>query len=85
MASFRVLSVFDYAAGCYGRPFNSVSNNVATRSFQQEINRPDENNMMYHSPQAFALFELGEFDDNTGKFLINPEPVLIVRISDLKS
>jgi len=85
MATHRVLAVLDYAAGVYGRPFTAVSTAAATRSLQQEVNRPDDGNMMYHSPSDFALFELGEFDDVTGKYLLNPEPVLIVRASDLKS
>jgi len=42
-----------------------------------EVNREDTNNTMYHHPEDFALYHLGEFDDNTGKFELLEIPKLL--------
>jgi len=70
-------TVKDRAADAYGRPMFVPSTGVAIRSFSDEINRADADNQLYNHPDDFDLYELGEFDDNTGKFVIHEEPKLL--------
>ena len=65
-----ICSIRDSAADAYGRPLFLPSVGVAIRSFTDEVNRPAEDNQIYQHPEDFDLFELGEFDDNTGRFAL---------------
>ena len=62
-----ICSIRDSAADAYGRPFFLPSVGVAIRSFTDEVNRPSEDNQIYQHPEDFDLFELGEFDDTSGR------------------
>ena len=64
-----ICSIRDSAADAYGRPFFLPSVGVAIRSFTDEVNRPSEDNQIYQHPEDFDLFELGEFDDTTGRLI----------------
>jgi hypothetical protein len=50
---------------------------VAIRSFSDEINRNNADNQLYNHPDDFDLYELGEFDDNTGLFALHEQPKLL--------
>jgi hypothetical protein len=50
---------------------------VAIRSFSDEINRNNADNQLYNHPDDFDLYELGEFDDNTGIFTLHEQPKLL--------
>lgn len=67
-------SIKDSAADAYGRPFFLPSIGVAIRSFTDEVNRAAEDNQIYQHPEDFDLFELGSFDDSTGKFDLHDVP-----------
>jgi hypothetical protein len=69
-----ICSIRDSAADAYGRPFFLPSVGVAIRSFTDEVNRPAEDNQIYQHPEDFDLFELGEFDDVTGRFTLLDVP-----------
>jgi len=77
-----VVSVFDSAAGVYGRPVFAVARGQAIRSFQDEIGRADAGNEMHRHPEDFDLYELGRFDDNVGRFVCGEDPVLLLRGKD---
>lgn len=70
-------SVKDRAADAYGRPMFVPSVGVAIRSFSDEVNRKDADNQLYNHPDDFDLYELGEFDDNTGLFALYEQPKLL--------
>lgn len=72
-----IVSVKDLAADAFARPFYVQSIGMALRSFMDEVNREDANNTMYHHPDDFALYHLGEFDDNTCKFDLLEIPKLL--------
>lgn len=61
-----VLSVWDEAAGVFGRPMAMVSKATGVRSFTDEVNRAGADNPMNCHPGDFKLYCLGEFDDNSG-------------------
>ena len=79
----QVVAVFDCALEAFGRPVFCGSVGVATRSFQDEINRADDANDMYKHAKDFELYSLGAFDDSTGKFELPREPQLLARGKDL--
>ena len=80
-----VVSIFDLAAGVYSRPVYTTSKGMAIRSFKDEVNRVADTNDINRHPEDFALFLLGEWDDNTGHFFGNDEgPVRLVSAVDLK-
>lgn len=74
--NYFVLSVYDRAAASYGRPLFAAAVGAAMRSFQDEVNRPSEDNPMYKHPEDFDLVEIGTFDDQTGK-LVSCEPKVV--------
>lgn len=68
----KFFSVFDSAAGLFGRPFVDQSVGVAVRGFADECRRK-ESPLAAH-PQDYILYELGEFDQDTGVITVLPEP-----------
>lgn len=79
-----VCSIRDRAAEAYGRPFFLPSVGVAIRSFQDEVNRRAEDNQVYQHPDDFDLFELGSFDDSSGKFVLHESPKQVAMGKQLK-
>lgn len=73
----QVLSIRDRAADAYGQPMFFAALGKALRVFQDEINRRADDNSMYHHPEDFDLYHLGEYDDNNGKFTNLEQPKMI--------
>jgi hypothetical protein len=78
-------SVKDRAADAFGRPMFVPSTGVAIRSFSDEVNRKDVENNLYNHPDDFDLYELGEFDDNTGLFSLHEQPKLLTLGKQVKT
>jgi hypothetical protein len=78
-------TVKDRAADAYGRPMFVPSTGIAIRSFSDEINRAAEDNQMYNHSDDFDLYELGEFDDNTGLFSLHEQPKLLTLGKQVKT
>lgn len=75
---YIMASVRDTKSEAYGRPFFVQSIGVAIRSFDDEVNNPEENNMLYKHSEDFALFHVGNFDDSKGSVeAVNPPKILI--------
>ncbi len=70
-------TVKDRAADAFGRPMFVRSIGEAIRSFSDEVNRKDADNQLYNHSDDFDLFELGEFDDNTGLMTLHDQPKLV--------
>lgn len=60
---YFLFSVRDLKSEVFGTPFVMRSVGVAIRSFDEEVNRKDENNMMFKHPADFHLFQIGTFND----------------------
>lgn len=71
---YTVVSVRDRAANAFGRPAFVTAAGAGIRSFQDELNRAGADNVMNQHPDDFDLFELGVFNDETGKFVLFDEP-----------
>ena len=79
-----IVGTKDLAADAFGRPFYVPSIGVAIRSFTDEVNRQAEDNQMYHHPEDFQLYHFGEFDDNTGQFILLEIPKMLISAKQAK-
>lgn len=77
-----VVSVYDSAVDAFGRPFFVPTVGAATRSFVNEVNRVGSDNAMAQNPADYHLYELGTFDDQTGRFVCLDDPKLLLRAAD---
>lgn len=82
MAIKKVLSVFDDKVGAFSQPFMSVNRQAALRDFQRAVE--DQNLDLFHFPDDYVLFELGEFDDESGLITAVTPPVFLSRGSAFK-
>jgi hypothetical protein len=73
-----VVAVKDRAADCFGQPFFVGTDNIAIRSFMDEVNRKDDANQLFNHADDFDLFGLGTYDDNTGIITMYDAPKLIM-------
>lgn len=64
----KIYTIRDSKAEFYGQPFFSRTNGDAIRQFTQVLNdTSNPNNLAAKYPADYSLFEIGEFDDETGK------------------
>lgn len=61
-----VCSIYDQASKAFSRPMFVAQVGMAVRAFQDECN--NEKSPMYAHPDHYTLFNIGTFDDNTGRF-----------------
>lgn len=72
MAKSMVYSVFDSKVKFFHFPMFMRNRGEAMRSWEQEAN--NEKSQVCAHPHDFALFELGEFDDQTGQITFHSVP-----------
>lgn len=84
MAKYILCCVRDSVADVYGNPFCTQSTGMAVRSFTDQVNRVDAENPMHMHAEDFALFEVGEFDNETCEFNLLPRPRQLVLGKDVK-
>lgn len=60
----KTYAVFDDAVKAYNQPFYCSNERDAIYSFEQLVN--DERTTVHRSPGDFTLFQIGEYDDQTG-------------------
>ncbi len=63
-----IFAVRDVKTSQYGNPMFLQADGQAIRSFQDECNRADAQNMLYLHPEDFELFKVGWFDTDSGLF-----------------
>lgn len=73
-----IMTTYDKAAECFGRPFFTVSVGVAVRSFVDEVNREDSGNPLFMHPGDYTLYHLGEFHDDSGEFNVFDDPQVVL-------
>lgn len=87
MAKLKVFTIFDGKANAYLRPFSLPSSAHAIREVSEVMQQPTGPFSDY--PEDFTLFEVGEFDDETGEVqpLLKHEPLgnLLRFKNDLKN
>ena len=68
MAVLFAVCVRDEALNAFNRPFFVNSLGFAVRSFEDEVNRPADDNPMRKHAKDFSLFHVGSFDEDSGRF-----------------
>ena len=68
----KIFPVYDSKAGAFASPFFMPTLGMATRAFSDECNNPTSS-LNKHS-EDYTLFELGEFDDASGKLEVYSTP-----------
>lgn len=78
----KVFTVFDSAASAYLQPFFAQTKGLAIRYFTDAVNNEKHDFNRY--ADSYTLFELGEFDDVSGKFELLPSPVSVGNALEFK-
>lgn len=65
---YKVMSIRDRISETFSQPMFFATVGAAIRAFADEVKRPAENNNLNKHPDDFDLFQVGEFDDNSGEF-----------------
>lgn len=85
MAKLVVCAVFDRAVQAFARPIFVPHQQVAVRSFTDEVNRKAEDNGIHQHPEDFELHALAVFEEETGLFDALPGGSrVLVRAQDVK-
>nr|QJB19269.1 MAG: nonstructural protein [Microvirus sp.] len=61
---FRVFAIYDDKAKAYLPPFIMPETGQAVRLFTDAVNNPQT--QYFKHPADYTMFQIGEFDDNTG-------------------
>lgn len=78
-----LVAVHDRAVDAYNRPFAVNTTGQAIRSFGDEVNNP-QSPMNAHADD-YALFELGTFDEQTGRITGHDIPIQLSLAKQLKT
>lgn len=78
-----ICSVFDSKADAYLEPFFSVNTATALRAFESAVQKEGHNFNTW--AEDYTLFELAEFDEQTGKITPHATPKSIVQAHSLKA
>lgn len=73
----QVFAVRDVKLGAYNVPMFAKTVGLMQRSFEDEVNRKDDNNLMARHPEDYWLFHLGSYDDENGQFKNYENPILL--------
>lgn len=77
----QIFAVKDTKAGTFYQPFVRTNSAVAERDFQTMCS--DKNSLTGKYPEHFDLYDLGIFDERTGKMDLYESPMHVVKGTDL--
>lgn len=63
----KAFSIYDSKTKAFNAPFFQASTGGAVRMFDRLINDRKTESMLAKYPADFSLFEVGKFDDSTGR------------------
>jgi hypothetical protein len=69
----KVFTIFDSKAEIFNNPFLAKTKAEGIRMFSDVAN--DNKSMISRHPEDYTLFEIGEYDDATGQYVMLPTPV----------
>lgn len=75
-----IICIYDKKAG-YDQPILLPNEGVAIRSFGEQCQNKDPNNILKKHPEDFELHVLGMMNTMTGQILPNEQPVCIAKAS----
>lgn len=83
MAQQIIVAVHDRALDAFMQPWTVPAIGAAIRGFQDAVNNAET--PMFKHPDDYDLYQLGVFDDNTGKLIPLDEPKQIAIGKQLKT
>lgn len=81
---YVVLSIRDRGADVFGTPYCSASVGQAIRAFGDEVNRDAPENLLAKHPDDFDLYQIGLFDDASGRFEMADDVRVLIRGKDVR-
>lgn len=82
MSKQKIYSIRDNKVGNYNPPMFVPHLAVVIRQLEEVTNDPKT--MLCKYPQDYELYELGEFDEQSGSIKQHDKPIAIMNIIDLK-
>lgn len=64
----KVFTIYDSKMEAYMNPFLMATKGQALRAFTDNVNDPQS--QLNRHPEDFTLFEIGEYDDHTGEYIM---------------
>lgn len=77
----KLFAVRDVKADAFGSPMSIATKGLALRSFGDACVAP--NSELCRFPDDYMLYELGEYDPNSGQITSHRLPVFIISASDI--
>jgi len=71
----KVYAIYDIKVQLFQQPFYMQTNLQAIRGFADLVN--DEKSSLNKHPEDYRLFELGDYDEESGTFKNTEQPVLL--------
>jgi len=75
-------TIRDSKVEAYMNPFTVPTKGAALRMVTDIVN--DRGHTFNKHPEDYILFELGEFDDNTGEIHLHQHPEVIIKLIELQ-
>lgn len=80
----NIFAIRDSKAEQYKNLFLIESHGEAERAFSDTVNHEAQQNTMFHHPEDFDLYHLGQMDTETGKINSLPTPTHMIKAIHLK-
>lgn len=80
----KVYTVYDSKIEAYMSPFLMQTKGQAIRAFSDTVNDPDSKNGFHQHPEDFTLFEIGEYDDQTGVYTMHEAKISLGTATEFK-
>ena len=81
MQILKLFSIRDSASETFTYPMCFITHGVAEREFKEIVN--DKNSKISKNPEHYDLYELGSFNDATGKMELLDSPRHIIKAIQL--
>lgn len=69
----KIFAVHDSKAEIFGTPIFLPTLGLAIRAFADQVNNPEPNPISQH-PEDYTLFDIGEYNQETGELIANKTP-----------
>lgn len=77
----ELFSIYDKQAQKFGYPFPAPGKGAAIRQIALEMQ--GKSNVIVKYPADFALYQVEEFEESTGKFKGYKEPIFVMELTDI--
>lgn len=82
MPRLKVFSVYDSKVGAFLQPFIMKTKGEALRGWSDVVNDP--NTQFHKHPEDYSLFEIAEWDEDSGKYENHLAPISLGLATEVK-